>query len=128
MRTKAIAPVVALLAAATLVAGPAPVAKADPTCPDWDCTPTVERTGGIGVGWRNSPEAQVTGFGANEGVELPVSCWVRGPGVGSNSNTIWWKVQEARGQWYVADHWLSTPAPYTSGGVLWSPVGGHCIG
>jgi len=128
MSNKIIAWAASALAVTAVLAGPTQAAHADPQCPTWDCTPTVERTSGMGVGWRNSPGASVTGFGAREGVEVPVSCWVRGPGVGSNGNTIWWKVLEARGQWYVSDHWLSTPAPYTSGGVMWSPIGGHCIG
>jgi hypothetical protein len=119
---------VGALLGVALVGGSATAAQANDTCPTWNCTPTVVGTGGIGVGWRDAPDAAVTGYGAAEGSQVPVSCWESGPAVGSNGNTIWWKVIDGRGQWFVSDHWLNTPAPYTSGGVMRSPVGGQCIG
>lgn len=73
----------------------------------------VERTGGIGVGCRTAPFGPIDcGYGAPEGHTVQLGCFYRyGDPVGPNRNTLWWRVSYGGKEFFVADHWLDTPAP-----------------
>src|SRR4051812_26874463 len=80
----------------------------------------VVATRGIGVGCRTAPYgAADCGYGAPEsrpndnltGV-VTLGCFFRyGDPVGSNGNDLWWRVTYGGKTFFVADHWLDTPAP-----------------
>jgi LGFP repeat len=97
---------VALLLAASLavaVAGTTSPAKAA-------ITVSVVNTGGDGVASRPGPHQSPTnGYGAPANAQVVANCWTWGDPVGPYSNSLWWLITYAGRQFYVNDHWLSTP-------------------
>ncbi|WP_163511612.1 hypothetical protein [Fodinicola acaciae] len=72
----------------------------------------VVGTGGIGVAYRSVPWGPGEGYGAPEGAWLTLYCYYPyGDPVGSNGNRVWWNISYGNRGFWVADHWLSTPAP-----------------
>ncbi|TQM65056.1 hypothetical protein [Humibacillus xanthopallidus] len=101
----------ALAAGAILAASAAPAQAANACCwqVDWG------RTGGTGVAYRNAPaiSAKTGAYGLPAGATVGLWCWSYGDRVGPNGNSLWWHIDafDGRGDFWVADHYLTTPAP-----------------
>ena len=100
------------------------LATAGPAQADSQHYARVVGTGGIGVACRNGPtiNSDRCGYGAPEWAPSPpkpagygvvkLDCFYRyGDPVGSNNNDLWWRVEYGGKTFFVADHWLDTPAP-----------------
>lgn len=85
----------------------------------------VVGTGGTGVGCRQGPGGPPDcGYGAPESALVDLGCFFRyGDPVGSNGNDLWWRVTYGGKTFFVADHWLDTPAPVNHSPAWYGGVG-----
>ena len=110
---------VACLAAATTLFAPAPAQAYSQS------QARVVGTGGTGVGCRTSPYGPADcGYGAPESGVVGLVCFYRyATPVGSNGNDLWWRVTYGGKTFFVADHWLDTPAPVNHSPAWYNGVG-----